>query len=152
MSEFVDYIPLALSGLALLVSAVTYRDRRRQDRRDLFLRVHERLVDPDIQHGRRLLYERVDSVSDAAHLREHEVEVYQLINRAVAMFDIFAMYVQRGYINRDVALEEWGHAFARFFTRAEPLIEDRVTDQSWTPWPHFRNFGGEAVAWHDAHS
>jgi hypothetical protein len=148
MRTAVDALPLIFSVLAVGISAASYRDRRTQDRRDLFLKLHERLVDPDIQMGRRLLHERVSTVDDAQRLRVGSVEDYQLINRALAMFDIFAMYVHRGYIDRDLALEEWGHSFARTYKRALPFIDDRAQSQTWSPSPHLRRFGPAAVAWH----
>lgn len=143
-----DWLPFVFSTAALAISALTYRDRRTSDRRDLFLKMHERLVDPDLQEGRRLLYERVGSKRDAAVLRADAKEDYQKINRALAMFDIFSMYVSRGYIDRKLALEEWGHSLGRAYAQAEPFIEERASVQSWTPWPHFRRFGPEAHDWH----
>jgi hypothetical protein len=142
-------IPIVFSSVALLISALTYITKQRQDRRDLFLKMHERLIDPDIQMGRRLLFERVDSQEAAARLRTSALEEYQLINRALAMFDIFAMYVQRGYIDRELALEEWGHSFARTFRQSQPFIADRLAVQRWSAWPHLRSFGPQAVAWHE---
>jgi|GEM_PF-3924768 len=68
------------------------------------------------------------------------------------MFDILAMYVDRGYIKRDLALEEWGHSLARTYTAAVPFIQNRIASQTWKPWPHLRNLGPEAVAWHEQHS
>lgn len=150
--SIIDWLPLVLSTAALAISALTYRDRRTSDRRDLFLKMHERLVDPDLQEGRRLLYERVTSTSDAAQLRTDNKEEYQKINRALAMFDIFSMYVARGYIDRKVALEEWGHSLGRAYKQAGPFIEERASVQSWTPWPHFRRFGPEAHSWHSKQS
>lgn len=149
--------------MAVTISTLTFvtrqrQDRRdllakqRQDKRDLFLRIHERLVDPDIQLGRRLLYDRVHSVKDAEYLSLHDAGDYQSINRAIAMFDIFAMYVHHDYIDRSVALEEWAHSFGRLWRQAQPFIEDRAQVQSWTSWPHFRKFGPVAEQWHNANS
>ncbi|MFW5469540.1 DUF4760 domain-containing protein [Knoellia sp. CPCC 206435] len=145
-----DVAALLISFSALAVSLGTFVTNKKQDKRELFLRVHERLIDPEIQRGRMLLYERVKTVDDAARLHQQEPENYQLINRSLGMFDIFAMYVLRGYIDRELALQEWGHAFARVFQRALPFIEYRLGSQTWTTWTHLRVFGDEAVRWHEA--
>lgn len=150
MDIAIKVIPIVFSSIALLISAATYITKQKQDRRDLFLKMHERLVDPDIQLGRKLLFERVESVEDAALLRKNNTTEYQLINRALAMFDIFAMYVERGYIDKTLALDEWGHSFARTYRRADPFIADRLAVQRWRAWPHLHSFGPVAVRWHEA--
>lgn len=144
-----SWISLGIALIALVLNGLTFSDRRRQDRRDLFLKLHERLIDPDVQRGRRLLYERVHSPADAARLREHATDDYELVNRALAMFEVFAMYVERGYVDRDMALEEWGHTIARAYERAEHFLDDREQLQTWKPWPNLRVFGPAAVAWHE---
>lgn len=151
MTTLVPWISLAVALLALTINGASFRDRRRQDRRDLFLKMHERLVEPEIQEGRRLLFELVHTDADAGRLRVNEPNLYQLINRSLAMFDILAMYVERGYIDRDVALSEWGHSLARTFRQAEPFMRDRFAEQTWKAWPHFRSFSSSAIAWHEEH-
>lgn len=148
---FTTVVSIVFSSAALVISALAYISRQRQDRRDLFLKLHERLVDPEIQLGRRVLFEQVHSVADAERLRNDAQESYQLINRSLAMFDILAMYVDRGYIDKSLALEEWGHSFARTFRQAQPFIADRLAVQSWAAWPHLREFGVVAEEWHTAH-
>jgi hypothetical protein len=143
----VSWISLAIALIALGLNGMTFRDRRRQDRRDLFLKLHERLIDPEVQRGRRLLYERVHSPADAARLREHAPDEYELVNRSLAMFEVFAMYVERGYIDRAIALQEWGRTIARAYDRAEHFLDDRAQHQTWKPWPNLRVFGPAARDW-----
>ncbi len=142
---------IVISVAAFAINLINLIDRRRQDRRDLFLKLHERLIDPDLQNGRRLLYQRVHNQADAGRLREDHPDDYQLVNRALAMFDVFSLYVEKGYVDRDVALEEWGHVIARAWSRAQHVIADRDQDQTWQVWPHLRAFAGEATRWHEAH-
>ncbi|PWN03754.1 hypothetical protein DJ010_06685 [Nocardioides silvaticus] len=149
METFTSIASFVFASAALTLSPVTYRQRSEQDRRDLFLTMHERLIASDVQRGRRLLHE-VGSEHEAALLRTNDPERYQEVNRAIAMLDVFAMYIQRGYINRETALEEWGHAFARAYEKATFVIDDRAANQTWVPWPHLRAFGPEAVRWHEA--
>lgn len=82
-------------------------------------------------------------------MRAAGTDEYHLINRALATFDILAMYVERGYIDGDVVLEEWGHSLARAYQQAQTFIENRVANQTWKPWPHLRSFGPIAVQWHN---
>lgn len=143
-----SWISLGIALVALVLNGRTFRDHRRQDRRDLFLELHERPIDPDVQRGRRLLYERVLSPADAARLREDPTDDYELVNRVLAMFEVFVMHVERGYVDRGMALEEWGHTIARAYERAEHFLDDREQLQTRKPWPNLRMFGPVALAWH----
>jgi hypothetical protein len=144
-------VPLVLSACAVILSAAAFVTRRRQDKRDLFLRMFEILIQPELQEGRRLLYDRVHSIQDVIELRNNEPDAYALINRALAMFEVFGMYVERGYIDRDLALEEWGRTYARCFLLSSPFVEDRRKLQGHSfVWPHLHSFGREAVAWRNA--
>ncbi|GAA1155014.1 DUF4760 domain-containing protein [Nocardioides aquiterrae] len=153
MDEALPWISLGIALFALTINGLTFRDRRRQDRRDLFLKMHERLIDQDLQRGRRLLYQHIHDEGSARRLRmspaEADAEIYQAINRALAMFDVFSMYVEKGYIDRAEALQEWGHTLARAFQQAQPFIADRDNNQTWLSWPNLRSFGQEAVRWHE---
>jgi len=42
-------IPIVISVAAFVFSMFTWRDRKLNDKRDLFLRMHERLIDLDLQ-------------------------------------------------------------------------------------------------------
>jgi hypothetical protein len=44
-------ISLLISMVALSVSFIALLVKRRQDRRELFLKMHERLIDPDLRGG-----------------------------------------------------------------------------------------------------
>ncbi len=143
-----DWIPTVIAVAAFAFSLVNWHVSRQHDKRDLFLAMHERLIASEVQEGRRLLY--LDhSLDQLDELRKSGSPEYQLINRALANFDVLAMYVDRGYIDRNVVLEEWGHSLARAYQRAEPFISNRVANQSWRPWPHLRAFGPTAVEWHE---
>jgi hypothetical protein len=95
-------IPIVISCAAFVFSVFTWRERRAQDQRDLFLRIHERLVDVDLQRGRRVLFQMVQSIEDARALFQDRREDSDLANRALAMLDVAALYVERGYVDRDL--------------------------------------------------
>ena len=48
---------IAISIAALVVSISAFVASRYRDRRDLMLKIHDRLVAPDQQRGRRLIYQ-----------------------------------------------------------------------------------------------
>jgi hypothetical protein len=106
MASAASIVSLILSACALVISTAAFATRQRQDKRDLYLRIHEQLLDLQVQEGRRLLYERVHSVEDVIDLRRNEPEVYALINRSLSMFSTLGLYVERGYVDRDVVLAD----------------------------------------------
>jgi len=77
---------------AFAFSIFNWRERKRQDQRDLFLKIHERLVDMDLQRGRRIIYLDVHSVEQAKALFQKRPADYDLGDRALAMLDLAALY------------------------------------------------------------
>ncbi|GAA1407114.1 hypothetical protein ACFQZ4_35015 [Catellatospora coxensis] len=142
-------VPTVASVVAVILSAYALLATRSHNRRALFLDMHAKMLDPEIFRGRRVLLEKINSLEDARALREADPLQYELVNRAVAMLDVLACYVRRGYLDRTLVLEEWGYLYAaawphgRYFllARHQDLGHDRL------PWPHLRAFGPVAVAW-----
>src|SRR5262245_19077114 len=95
----VSYIALIISSAASAFGIFTWRDHKRQDKRDLLLQLHERLHDVELQRGRRILYQ-VRSVEDARALFQQGPEDYDVDNKALWMWDIAALYADKGYIDR----------------------------------------------------
>jgi hypothetical protein len=140
MRVAVSLIPIVIACAAFVFSLFTWRERKARDQRDLFLRFHERLIDIDLQRGRRILLQNVHSVEDAE----------KFVNRALAMFDIAALYVERGYIDRQLFLEEWGYTYAGVWDSGQHFIAERLNRQAsntWSAWPHFQSFGKQAAEW-----
>lgn len=143
-------IPTVISVCAFSLSLYTWRERKVQDRRDLFLKFHERLIDIELQRGRRILMQKVNSVEDAAKLAREAPSDYEIVNRALAMFDIAALYIERNYIDQQLFLEEWGYTYAGTWGRAQFFIAERLARQApntWSAWPHFQSFGRYASQW-----
>jgi len=136
-----------ISLTALTLTGLSYRDRRKQDRRDLFLKLHERLVEPDLQRGRRLMFAHAQTTEAVKELREQKPELYDQINRALAMFDIAGMYITKGYINKKDFMAEWGSVYGRAWLAAQPFLEVRfggIHSDGQRGWPHLRTLGPEA--------
>ena len=139
-------LTVALSSAAFVFSLYAWRERRSVDQRDLFLRVHERLVDIDIQRGRRILAEKIGSPEDAHALYREHPDDYDLANRSLAMLDVAALYVERGYISKRLFMQEWALVYARVLEPAQHFISARA-EKSMTSalWPHFRALAREAA-------
>jgi hypothetical protein len=145
-------IPIVISCAAFAFSVFTWRERKAQDQRDLFLRIHERLVDVDLQRGRRVLFQMVQSIEDARALFQDRREDSDLANRALAMLDMAALYVERGYIDRDLFVQEWGFAYASILENARYFIAERASRAvrpTVRSWPHFQLLASQATedAW-----
>ena len=148
LPQISSFFSVLISLTALTLTGLTYRDRRKQDRRDLFLKLHERLVEPDVQRGRRLLFTEATTVEAVRELREQQPEIFDQINRAIAMLDIAGMYVARGYIDKDDFLSEWSGVYGRAWLASQPFLEVRLGGirAGRNPgWPHFRALGAEAA-------
>ncbi|MCX4983470.1 hypothetical protein [Streptomyces sp. NBC_00572] len=121
-----------LSIIALLVS-------RKQEKRILFLSLNERLMQPELQEGRTLLRESIESTSDAENVYALNKNQHWSISRAVAMFDLLGLYVKHGYIKKDLALEEWGKTLTLSYEgHGEHFVRAREEALGWSPYPHFK--------------
>lgn len=137
-------LALVVSAGALVLGAINFRRARQLDKRDLFLRMHEALLEPSVVAGRRALYELKDKASAAALGRQEQslTNVY----RALAMFDVLALYVENGWIDEDTVLDEWGNSLRRSIEPAEHFIEARYETIQWHSWPHYRDLAIKARA------
>lgn len=147
MPDIAGAIALTISVAAFGFSLLSYFQQRSKDRRDLFLSIHQTLIEPDLQQGRRLLNASTHDIDSIHALHEADPAGYQQINRALAMFDIFSMYVNRKYVNENLALEEWGHTVAHTWVNAQPFIAARERRDGYLPWAGLRSFGPRAVEW-----
>jgi hypothetical protein len=123
-----------------VVSAAAFGFTRYTDRRNLLLRIHELLLDLQNQRGRRLLH-LVAAADDSDDLNEENRE---LINRALAMFDVLGFYVARRYVKFDDAHDLWGPAAILAWERAAPYIQDRRAAEQRPVWPYFERFAEDA--------
>jgi hypothetical protein len=147
MNVAVSFIALIISAVALVFGVFTWRDHKRQDKRDLFLQLHERLHDVQLQRGRRILYQ-VCSEDDAETLFQQRSEDYDFANKALWMLDIAALYAEQGYVDRELFMQEWGFVYVAIFKHGRHFIDERVRRTAISPrfaWPHFQSFAQQAV-------
>jgi hypothetical protein len=141
--------PTIVALIAVLISGYSLMSTKRQNRRSVFLDMHARMLDPEIFRGRRILLEKINSLEDARTLRKEQPNEYELVNRALAMLEVLACYVHRGYLDRDLVLDEWGYLYADAWTHGRHFLLARHEDlgHDRLPWPHLRIFGPATVAW-----
>ncbi|WP_437055836.1 hypothetical protein [Streptomyces sp. enrichment culture] len=126
------------------------QETEKLNKRDLFLALHEKLCTPDQLWGRRVIREKINNLADAKQLRESGHADGQAAAGAVAMLDMLSLYVEKGFIERDLVLEEWGHVLADLDDNAAIFVKDRTMNNR-RPWVHFQDFSADAVKWSRAH-
>lgn len=114
------------------------------DRRELLLRVHERLATPELQRGRRLLFDIYDRRGKLTDLTQSERDE---ANQALAAFDIAGLYCAKGYeyMHPDELLKLWAAPLMRLKYAAEPLLAWRrelLPDVQ--TWPYFADLADRA--------
>jgi hypothetical protein len=137
-------LALIVSALALSLGIVNFMRSRRLDKRDLFLRMHEALIAPDVVAGRRVLYTLTSKQQAAALVYQEDEE--SLVYRALAMFDVLAMYAENKWISEKTVLDEWGNSLSRSLAPAELFIEARYDTIQWHSWPHYKALAQKAKA------
>jgi hypothetical protein len=148
LMELVPIISIIISCGAFTLGLYTWRERVAQDRRDLYLRLHERLLDVELQHGRRILFRQVNSSKDAANLFRDKPELYDLANMALAMLDTAALYVERGYVDAELYMKEWGFTYKAIMEHARYFLAERIERNAAPnpqPWVHFFSFAVQAT-------
>ncbi|MGW1669023.1 hypothetical protein [Streptomyces sp. NPDC002324] len=156
-SALIALISAAAALVSAVVAVIAYRSSktvRRQseqdaenlNKRDLFLSLHEKLTAPEQLWGRRVIREQINTPEDAERLRQLDREDGHAAASAVAMLDILSLYVERGFVEKDLVLDEWGHALADLNGNAAIFVRDR-TENGRAPWCHFQDFSAEAVKW-----
>lgn len=115
-------VSVAIAVAAFVVSLSTFLINRRRDRRDLFLRLHERLASIDQQRGRKLIHEMLRR----QHKRVEDLgDDYEAINNALAMLNVACFYYVRRYISRKDWLEIWSVPIVRAIDAAEQFLAYR---------------------------
>ena len=132
---------VAIAIAALAVSVSTFLTNRWRDRRDLLLRVHERLTTADQQRGRRLIYSKIARGIRPDDLDEDERAA---INNALVTLDAIAIYYRRRYIRREDFLELWAVTVVRLVRAAEPFIAHRDALMGTSSLPSLRAFATDA--------
>lgn len=127
-------VGLALSFVAIGLSVFTVVTSRRQQRDAAFARIHELLIQPDLQRGRRTLF----AVRSAEDVPAVGTVAWDEANRALAMYETLGYYVAKGIVPPNQALGLWHHSIRDIRTAAGWFVEARRGTHvgGWRPWPY----------------
>lgn len=134
-----DWAAFYLALFAFLLSLASFFYNHLKAQREAFLDIHEKMIAIDIQDGRGILYNDIESRADVERLKQENPEGFQKVNRAIAMYDVLAMYASRGYLPRQLILEEWGRNLAKY--RQRVLLFGDVRGKN---WEHYEDLSKEA--------
>ncbi|MET8901659.1 hypothetical protein [Streptomyces sp. NPDC004538] len=128
---------VVISGIALVISLCSLYRSVRNDRRDITLRLHESLIDPKLQTGRKVLHEMQDVESLTP-------EQYELANRALASLDIAGFYCAKRYVSEKDFLDLWAPALVTLGRSAAPFLAYRDAQRPKPVWPYYRRLTRKA--------
>ncbi|MBT2527953.1 hypothetical protein J7E91_21650 [Streptomyces sp. ISL-99] len=126
---------MAISILAFGISIFSLVDRKRLDKRDLTLKLHETLISPELQAGRHILFNLDREVTELSR------EEYGSANRALATLDVAGFYCAKGYINEGDFLDLWSPSLAKLKHKAAPFLAHRDAERpaDLPAWPYLEN-------------
>lgn len=129
-------VPVVAAGIAasaLVVTSLTYMFNWRKSKTDLFIAVHEKLIAPEVQSGRKILADKVSGVMSVRLLSDHE---FESANRSLALYDTLAMYSRRGSVIPADVEETWGLAMRMRSDQIRDFITYRALKDEYHSWPH----------------
>ena len=132
-----------LSVAALLFSAFVFFYNRRSSKRELLLRIHEQLLAPERQHGRRVLFEMVERAETPHDLKADD---FRDANHALSLLGMLGFIYCKRYIPRHDVLDLWALTATRVVDAAEKSGFLALRDaQNGAPiWPYLRRFVDDA--------
>lgn len=122
-----------IAGLAFCAALVTIGFNWRKSKKDLFISMHEKLIDPEAQGGRKILSKKVDGKDSVSDLETSE---FESANRALALYDTLAMYSLRGSVIKADVMETWGLPIHRRAPQIRAFIAYRAEEDKYKSWPH----------------
>ncbi|HWC83878.1 MAG TPA: hypothetical protein VG756_28300 [Pseudonocardiaceae bacterium] len=136
---------LAISLTALIFSMFVFVQNRRSNRRDLLLKVHDQLLAPERQRGRRALFEMGEKGQRPEDLAPDE---FVIVNHALASLDMLGYLFYRRLVPRRDVVAMWGTTAMRACRVAQDtgLLTMRDTQNQMRVWPYLRYL----AAWMDA--
>ncbi|WP_436522318.1 hypothetical protein [Actinoplanes sp. HUAS TT8] len=116
-----------IATLAVGLSFATAILNRRQRQEDMYLRVHETLIDIEMQRGRRALH----AFGEAGLLPSEESPEFAQISRTLSVHNAGAIYVRRGIVPRRWVLREWKNTLCDMRCALTVFREYRQSTYGW---------------------
>jgi hypothetical protein len=124
-------VNITVAVIAVTLSLIALNSSRRQQRFDAILRVEDFLLQEDVIHGRRLLYES----SRRGKLPKNQEDIHTMV-RAITRFDSAAILVKNGLVPKRWMLETWHPALQKLHTGVLLLIDyQRRNWETGNTWP-----------------
>lgn len=134
-------VSVIISIVAVAFSLIVFFDNQRKDRRDVFLRMHQLLIEDDLIRGRYLIFRKITDETSVQQLTEEE---YRDINRALSTYNALGLYMANGYVRERDVMDMWAQPIFRAWRTAQPLIVQRERLQGYKPWKYFDSLGRKA--------
>lgn len=131
MSWFIRNLGIFVATLAVSLSFATVVFGRRQRRQDMFLRVHEMLIDVEMQRGRRLVYQS----GRQGHLPPEDSDDFALISRTLSVHNTVAVYVRRRIVSQQWVLAGWQNTLCDLRKGTTLFVEYRQETYGWLVCP-----------------
>jgi hypothetical protein len=139
--DVLGIVNITVAAIAVTLSLIALNSSRRQQRFDAILRVDEFLLQGDVVHGRRLLYES----SQRGKLPADQEEDIHTMVRAITRFDSAAILVKNGLVPKSWMLETWHLALQQLHPGL--LLIVNYQHDNWgigNAWPTLTNLIEEA--------
>lgn len=136
-TEFKDWAQVAaalVTGIALLFTAATFRFAAAKNKRDLFVKLHESLIEPEVQDGRRILA-RTKRYADVVFMKSSDRKA---VNRALSLYETLAIYVLNGNVYEKEALRVWDWPIWNMRQRIGWFVDAREEEDLYRSWPNLR--------------
>jgi hypothetical protein len=138
-----SYLPITIAVLSLLVSTAGFVYTRRSKKRELFVELYDKMLEPDRQYGRQLLFEWCEMGTDPSDVSSED---WRKANHAMAWFELVSYMHQKGHIPKKDAFEIWGKTAVRTYKAARQcnFYHLRNDQHGHDLWPHFVAFANDA--------
>lgn len=122
-----------VASAALATALLTYAFNLRKSKTDLFISIHEKLIAPETQEGRKHL-KAISSFSAVEELKRKGR--FATVNSALALYETLAMYASRGSISDKDLDATWGRAIHERQDQIRVFIDYREEEDGYRSWPN----------------
>src|SRR4051812_2316212 len=109
-----------ISLVAVGVSIFVFIESRTRHKRDMFLKIHEIMMNETSYRGRQLI---LSQQFDQESMQNLELSKRADVSRTLGLFDTMGLYLYRGYLLEEDVLSMWGTRVGRLWDAAQPFIE-----------------------------
>lgn len=141
-----EWAAVVVALVAVILSAIAFFQSRSSARRLSFMAFEERLQTRELSEGRREIYQ-VRSEGDVSRLRRRHRR-WDSANHAINMWNNLAQYSRFGYVERKLAISQWGDTVVEAWPYLEHFIRYRRRGRhdKWSSLVWFAQQAGACVS------